>query len=223
MNLRMNNQCENNDTGSSVAEGATTLSNGLSATAPSGDQTVGSSSSTVVLLNDDESKDVVPKGKAFNGGGSTNEVPKDDSNGDDFKDVLPKSDASNGPTVAVPIDNDSNVGGSKDISPKGNASDGDVLRTDGSKTSGSESGDDEAGKTTAKPSSGEGVSRSTQNQTGNYNPDSEPSPAKKTRQDLPPGAIELFIKSLAEEIKRGDKAQADNGEDVPQIEVDQRE
>ncbi|XP_017073724.1 uncharacterized protein LOC108109656 isoform X1 [Drosophila eugracilis] len=130
----MNNQCENIDSGSPVAKGAT---NDLFVTAPSSDHAVESSSNERISPGGSgdqaehpkpgmpESKDTnghVPKSEASNDGESTVVVPKDDSNGGESKDVVPKSEASNGPTVVVPKDEESNVGKTKDVVPKSEAS-----------------------------------------------------------------------------------------------------
>ncbi|XP_017073732.1 trans-Golgi network integral membrane protein 2-like [Drosophila eugracilis] len=240
----MNNQCEKNDPGSSVAEGVTTSSNDIHVTAPSSAQGVEGSSnengvkSTVDLLNDDDSnvgdsKDVVPKSEASNGSGPTVVVPAEDSNVGESKDVVPKSDEPNASEAKLLVlnDNESDVGGSKDDVPNTDASDGDVPKTGDSRTSGSESGDAKARKTTAKSRNENRVRRRPQSEDENYNPNSQPPPAKRARRDLPPGAIEQVLKSVASksaaqgetDVNRGAEVKVDNRENAPQTEVDQRE
>ncbi|XP_017073725.1 protein IWS1 homolog isoform X2 [Drosophila eugracilis] len=241
----MNNQCENIDSGSPVAKGAT---NDLFVTAPSSDHAVESSSNERISPGGSgdqaehpkpgmpESKDTnghVPKSEASNDGESTVVVPKDDSNGGESKDVVPKSEASNGPTVVVPKDEESNVGKTKDVVPKSEASNDDVPKTADPKTSGSEGRDPEAGKPTAQPRNENRARRRPLSEDGNNNPYFQPPPAKRARRDLPPRAIEQLLKSLAEDTPKKEEAaqgetdvnlgaEVDNKENAPPIEVEQR-
>ncbi|XP_017073828.1 uncharacterized protein LOC108109708 [Drosophila eugracilis] len=194
----MNNKCENNDSGSLVPEDASEL--------------VESSSHGRIS----------PGGS----GGQTEDPKLHDPETNDTKLDVPKSEASNGSDSAR--EDASNVGDSKDVVPKSDASNGDVPKTGDPKTCGSKGGDPEVEKPTAQPRSGEGVLRSTQNQTGNYDPYREPPPAKRARRDLPPRAIEQILKNLANDtpaqgetdVIRG--AEVDNKENAPPTEVEQR-